>query len=123
MNTPRASRTPAQLTAHAAQPNPVIGMRSPLWVTRVPHTIINDAIETGASTGPHHGSGNRKRMSQSNRDEGATHNDAQEDVIQNVPDAEGDRRVAQSLSPPPAGEQSCRSQHQQRRGFAHQLDL
>ena len=28
------------------------------------------AIETGASTGPHHGSGNRKRMSQSNGDAG-----------------------------------------------------
>jgi hypothetical protein len=40
------------------------------WVVSVPHAIIRHAIETGASTGPHQGSGSRKRMSQSNSDLG-----------------------------------------------------
>ncbi len=40
------------------------------WVTSVPHTIMSSAMLTGAITGPHQGSGSRKRMSQSNSDAG-----------------------------------------------------
>src|SRR5262245_11640878 len=72
MKIPSASRTPTALTPQEAHEKPVAGMRSRDWVTRVPHTIISDAIQTGASTGPHHGSGHRKRMSQSNRGVGKT---------------------------------------------------
>ena len=36
----------------------------------VPHAIINIAMHTGASTGPHHGSGSRKSRSQSKSDLG-----------------------------------------------------
>jgi hypothetical protein len=45
--------------------------RSPVpWLTSVPQTIINSATDIGATTGPHQGSGKRKRMSQSSSDEG-----------------------------------------------------
>ena len=51
--------------------------RGPLTVrdsaAMVPQTIIKTAIETGASTGPHHGSGSRNRTSQSNSDRGQPH--------------------------------------------------
>ena len=49
-----------------------IGSRSNC-VTSVPHAIISMAINTGASTGPHHGNGSRKRMSQSNSECGQPH--------------------------------------------------
>ena len=42
-------------------------------LTMVPQTIIRTAIETGASTGPHQGSGRRNRTSQSNSDRGQPH--------------------------------------------------
>ena len=61
---------PAPHTLHEVRVKRVAGWRLCHWVTRVPHTIISEAMETGASTGPHHGSGNRKRMSQSNGDAG-----------------------------------------------------
>src|SRR6266576_1506983 len=39
-------------------------------LTSVPQRIINSAIETGARTGPHQGSGSRNRMSQSHNEWG-----------------------------------------------------
>jgi len=62
MKTAGASMIPTPASAHAQRATVV---SSPDCVASVPHTIITSAILTGASTGPHHGSGSRKRMSQS----------------------------------------------------------
>ena len=67
MNTHSASRMPA---AQDRRVKRVSGTPSRDCVTSVPHTTISDAMHTGASTGPHQGSGKRKRMSQSNREAG-----------------------------------------------------
>ena len=88
---------PSPLKPHDVRVTAVAGLRSVDCVAQVPHTIISTAMQTGASTGPHQGSGSRKRMSQSNSDLGQPHIDPQEHVIEDVPDAEGDRRVAQAV--------------------------
>ncbi len=43
------------------------------WLANVPHKIISSEIRTGASTGPHHGNGNRNKISQSSNECGQPH--------------------------------------------------
>ena len=66
MKTPSARTQPIAASAHGQRAL----ARSLTWVTSVPHTIITSAMLTGASTGPHHGNGSRKRMSQSSSEVG-----------------------------------------------------
>ena len=62
------------------------------WHVSVPQAIISSAIKIGASTGPHHGSGMRNRMSQSSSERGQPHHLSQKHVVEDVPHPEGDRR-------------------------------
>src|SRR5258706_9478216 len=69
INKYKASITPTKFSAHPFQAeNPGSVMFQPL--ASVPHKIISSAMLTGANTGPHHGSGNRNKMSQSSNDRG-----------------------------------------------------
>jgi len=70
MNTYSARATPMALAPHSARASAFAGTASSYCVATVPQRIISRAIQTGAKTGPHHGSGSRKRMSQSNGDVG-----------------------------------------------------
>ena len=66
MKTPSARTQPMAASAQGQRGV----LRSLTCVASVPHTIINAAMLTGASTGPHHGSGSRNRMSQSSSEWG-----------------------------------------------------
>src|SRR2546422_778365 len=70
MNTYNASTVPMKLTKYIFQLQPNAGATGSNRVSAVPQTIIRPAMQTGASTGPHHGNGSKKRMSQSRRDFG-----------------------------------------------------
>jgi hypothetical protein len=61
---------PRPVKLHSVDVTEAKGFLSMHWLASVPPAIISDAMHTGASTGPHQGSGNRNRMSQSKRDTG-----------------------------------------------------
>ena len=63
MKTASATTIPAHASVHVHRV--LTPSSAPDRVASVPHTIITSAMVTGASTGPHHGSGSRNRMSQS----------------------------------------------------------
>ena len=62
MKTASASTIPTLASAHAPRASVA---PSPACVASVPHRTITSAILTGATTGPHQGSGSRNRMSHS----------------------------------------------------------
>ena len=70
MNTYKLSATPESPKPQANRPGQTGRFASSDWLTRVPKTIIKAAIAVGAQTGPHQGSGMRKRMSQFDSDRG-----------------------------------------------------
>src|ERR1051325_8976651 len=73
MNTYSAIATPKKFNAHAFHSEPSRARSIRQLLTRVPHRIMSNAIETGAITGPHHGSGSKKRRSQSSSECGQPH--------------------------------------------------
>lgn len=53
---------------HARQLDGIGGCFRSNWLANVPHKINNSEINTGASTGPHHGNGSKNRTSQSSNE-------------------------------------------------------
>ena len=70
MKTRRASATPPTLATHAGRLGQNGRLSRSHWLTSVPPITMSSAISMGASTGPHQGSGTKKRTSQSCRDPG-----------------------------------------------------
>src|SRR5204862_6348983 len=70
MKTYRASAIPAEHITSGSLPGQIGGSACSKTVTSAPNAIINNAMQTGAQTGPHHGRGIRKRMSQLESDFG-----------------------------------------------------
>src|SRR2546423_333348 len=70
INRYKASAAPVKFRTHAFSSELVSRRWCGQALARVPHKIISSATETGASTGPHHGSGRRNRMSQSSSERG-----------------------------------------------------
>src|SRR2546426_2991612 len=70
MNTYSASATPTRFAPHAQGPGQSARSGRSNRLTNVPPRTISTAMLTGASTGPHHGSGSRNRMSQSTSERG-----------------------------------------------------
>jgi len=73
MNTPRARIVPVAAALQIAASCRDGRSPSLICVVNVPHRIIRHAMAIGATIGPHHGSGSRNRMSQSNSDLGHPH--------------------------------------------------
>src|SRR2546428_2327284 len=70
MQTYSTSATPTRFALHAQGPGQSVRSGRSTRLTNVPPTTISTAMLTGASTGPHHGSGSRNRMSQSKSERG-----------------------------------------------------
>src|SRR5213594_3078182 len=70
MNMYTAIATPTRLAPHAQGPGQSARSGRSNRLIDVPPTTISTAMLTGASTGPHHGSGRRNRMSQSKSERG-----------------------------------------------------
>ena len=69
----RARNTPIIFSAQALASLAALTCQAPSLLARLPHQIISTEINTGASTGPHQGSGSKKRMSQSRSECGQPH--------------------------------------------------
>src|SRR6267142_3810624 len=73
MNRYSTTITPQKFRAHAFHSEPLRARSMRQLLTTVPHSTMSNAIETGASTGPHHGSGSKNKMSQSSNECGHPH--------------------------------------------------